>query len=439
MGIFKEDIKKRVGNGVMCLDYSTTDLKNWCSTIETMAKNSGLDFYPQEFEIVSYKDMIGYEAYLGMPSRYPHWSFGKSYDRAESLYRYNLTGLPYEMVINSDPCLAYLMKDNTLLLQILTMAHVYGHNDFFKNNRLFKDGTNASYTIEMFKNNANMIREYLNDPSIGYTEVEKILDAAHAVRYQTRRAIGIKNSEEEPCDDLILFIIKHGNLEEWQKNVLNVVRKETAYFIPQIETKIMNEGWASYWHYKILHKLDLPDSLFIEFIKRHNDVITPAMGSINPYHLGFKMFEDLEKRYGTEKIFEVRKLERDESFIRRYLTKDICYRLNLFEYMKDGDAYIVKDIADDAGWLEIRNALCNSCGMGTIPNIEVKEISSKDNTLILNQIYDGRELNSKYMEATLKYIYDLWNGPVQLNTKISKKITGVKCDEDKKISYTSLE
>ncbi|WP_446897331.1 SpoVR family protein [Clostridium sp. LBM24168] len=421
------------------MEYSTSDLEKWCKIIEDTVKKSGLDFYPQEFEIVSYKDMIGYEAYLGMPSRYPHWSFGKAYDRSESLYKYNLTGLPYEMVINSNPCLAYLMKDNTLLLQILTMAHVYGHNDFFKNNRLFREGTRASYTIEMFKNDANMIREYVNDPSIGYKEVEKILDAAHSIRFQTNRSIGIKHSKDDDSkDDLVKFIMNNGDLEEWQRNILNVVRKETAYFIPQVETKIMNEGWASYWHYKILHLLDLPDSLYIEFIKRHNDVITPIMGSINPYHLGFKMFEDIETRCGIDKIFEIRMLERDESFIRRYLTKDLCHKLNLFQYSKDGSNYIVEDISDDTGWIKIRNTLCSNCGMGTIPNIIVEDISKKDGSLILKHIYDGRDLSLSYTEATLKQIFNLWGKPVKLNTKIKGRNTHVCCDENNKIYYNSL-
>lgn len=429
------------------MEYTSTDLKIWCDTIEAMAEKLGLNFYPQEFEIVSYKDMIGYEAYLGMPSRYPHWSFGKSYERTESLYKYNLTGLPYEMVINSNPCLAYLMKDNTLLLQILTMAHVYGHNDFFKNNRLFKEGTNASYTIEMFKNHADTVREYINDPSIGYDEVEKMLNAAHAIRFQTNRVIGMKKRNDsvtdsnkippEPEDDIISFIMTYGDLAEWQKNILNIVRKETAYFIPQIETKIMNEGWASYWHHKILNELHLADSLHLEFIKRHNDVITPAVGRINPYYLGFEMFKDLEKRYGIDKIFEVRALERDESFIRRYLTKELCYKLNLFQYGKKESDYVVEEVSDDKGWIEIRNTLCNTCGMGMIPHIMVAELSKNNHALILEHVYDERELNSTYMEATLKHIYDLWGHPVQLNTMVKGKNIRVYCDENKNISYSA--
>lgn len=430
------------------MDYTNTDLKLWCEKIEGIAKNFGLDFYTQEFEITSYKEMIGYEAYSGMPSRYPHWSFGKSYERTDTLYKYNLTGLPYEMVINSDPCLAYLMKDNTLLLQILTIAHVYGHNDFFKNNRLFKEGTRASYTLEMFKNNADTVREYINDPSIGYDEVEKMLNAAHAVRFQTYRVIGMKRAEEpsknkgrepESDDDLIAFIIKYGDLAEWQKNILNVVRKETSYFVPQIETKIMNEGWASYWHYKILNCLDLSDALHMEFIKRHNDVITPSLGRINPYHLGFEMFRDLEKRYGIEKIFEVRMMERDESFVRRYLTEELCYELNLFQYAKKGKEYVVEEISDDIGWTEIRNTLCTTCGMGMIPQITAAGISKKNQALNLEHIYDGRDLNTGYMEATLKHIHDLWGHPVRLKTKIGGKYSWANCDDNKKISYSYFE
>ena len=166
------------------MKYSIRDLEKWNEKIEAKVQEYGLDYYPQEFELIGFNEMIGYEAYVGMPSRYPHWSFGKSYEKSKTLYSLNLTGLPYEMVINSDPCLAYLMKDNTLLLQILTMAHVYGHNDFFKNNRLFKQATNAKYTLEMFNLDAKIIRSYIDDPSIGYVKVERILDAAHAIRYQ---------------------------------------------------------------------------------------------------------------------------------------------------------------------------------------------------------------------------------------------------------------
>lgn len=455
------------------MDYDIQDIERWNRQIEKLAKNAGLDFYPQEFDIISYKDMLGYEAYVGMPSRYPHWSFGKAYERNKTLYQYNLTGLPYEMVINSNPCLAYLMKDNTLLLQILTIAHVYGHNDFFKNNRLFMEGSDADYTLEMFKSHADRIRGYINDPSIGYASVEKILDAAHALKLQVSRVVGEKRLTDEeymkrkledykeesskynilepyvkppvpdfskiplqPEDDLLYFLIQYGELTEWEKDIVNIVRHETLYFIPQIETKIMNEGWASYWHYTLLHRLHLPDGLHLEFIKRHNDVIAPLRGRLNPYFLGFKMFEDIEKRYGREKIFEVRKLERDESFLRRYLTKELCEELHLYRYIKKDRDYVIDDIPDDQGWKNIRDTLCGTSGMGMIPAIRVVEVSKKDKSLHLEHVFDGRELNLDYAEATLKHVVDIWGYQVVLRTNLNGKIINLICDENKKILRT---
>jgi stage V sporulation protein R len=456
------------------LEYTIVELQRWNNKIEEIAKDMGLDYYPQEFEIINYNEMLAYEAYVGMPSRYPHWSFGKAYEKLMTLYKYNLTGLPYEMVINSNPCIAYLMRDNTLLLQILTIAHVYGHNDFFKNNRLFKEGTDASYTIETFKVNANTIRNYINDPSIGYESVEKILNAAHSVKLQTARTIGDKKitNEEikqrmmneykqktskysilepkldveppdvnkiplEPEEDLLYFIIQYGDLEEWEKNILEIVRKETRYFIPQIETKIMNEGWASYWHYNILKKLDLPSSLYLEFIKRHNDVVRPVMGSLNPYYLGFEIFKDLAEKYGEEKIFEVRAFDRDSSFIRRYLTRELCEKLNLFEYRKKGMDYVIEEISDEEGWISIRNTLSDSAGMGSVPFIRVIDMSRKDKTLTLEHVFDGRDLNLNYAEETLKSLIDLWRHKIILKTKFSGKETFISCDESKKIKYST--
>lgn len=436
------------------MDYVINDLEGWNDRIEKIVKEVGLDCYPQEFEIVGYKDMLAYEAYVGMPSKYPHWSYGKAYEKNKTLYQLNMTGLPYEMVINSDPSLAYLMRENTLLLQILTIAHVYGHNDFFKNNRLFKEGTRANQTISMFKLDADIIRSYVNDPGIGYEKVERIIDAAHAIRYQVPRVFGVKklSNEElkkqmlsqynkkiesrsildeykdieppnvskiplEPDDDLIKFIIDYGDLEEWEKNVLSIVRRESIYFIPQIETKIMNEGWASYWHYTIMNLLDLPDSLHLEFIKRHNDVIAPIPYGINPYYIGFKIFQDIEKRYGREKIFEVRALERDESFIRKYLTRELCEELNLFQYAKKGFDIVVDEVADSEGWKKIRDTIASTCGVGSIPYIRVNELNKKDYSLNLEHVFDGRELDTVYTKKTLKHIYELWRRRVTLTTK----------------------
>ncbi|CAI3685650.1 SpoVR family protein [Clostridium neonatale] len=454
------------------MDYTVEDLKIWNEKIEKKVEEYGLDFYPQEFEMIGFNDMIGYESYVGMPSRYPHWSFGKSYEKNKMLYSLNLTGLPYEMVINSDPCLAYLMKDNTVLLQILTMAHVYGHNDFFKNNRLFKQGTKAKYTLEMFNLNSKIIREYIDDPSIGYEKVERILDAAHAIKYQVGRTIGVKELSDneikesiikdyeskkenrsfldsyeeiklpnldkiplEPVDDIMGFIIEYGSLKEWEKTILSIVKREAEYFLPQIETKIMNEGWASYTHYNILKQLDLPQELYLEFIKRHNDVIAPAIGGLNPYYIGFKMFEDIEKKYGKEKIFEVRAIERDSSFLRRYLTQELCEELNLFEYNQRTFDTIIEEISDEDGWKTIRDTLSYTCGMGGIPYVRIIDLNKNDRTLTLENVYDGRTLDLSYSKATLQYIQELWGYDVKLITKGSDKQSVVMlCNSEKQIN-----
>lgn len=454
------------------MEYVLKDLIEWNEVIESKAKELGLNFYPQEFEIIGFNEMLGYEAYVGMPSRYPHWSFGKSYEKNKTLYSFNLTGLPYEMVINSNPCLAYLMRENTLPLQILTMAHVYGHNDFFKNNRLFKEGTRAKLALEMFKLDGEIIREYINAPGIGYEKVERILDAAHAIRYNIGRVIGRKEITDEeirknriddykkaienksildkdmvieepildkiplePYDDVVGFIIKYGKLEEWEKDIVRIVKRETEYFMPQIETKTMNEGWASYWHYNILKSLDLPEGLHFEFLKRHNDVVAPILGGLNPYYVGFKMFEDIERRYGKDKIFEVRAMERDASFIRRYLTQELCEELNLFQYGKKSFDYVIEEVSDEGGWKEIRDNLAFTAGLGSIPYIRVTDLNTRDLTLTLEHVYDGRELEATYAKETLKYVQQLWGYKVRLLTKNKdNKEFYINCDVDKKIT-----
>lgn len=457
-------------------DFSIADLEYWNERIEHKAKEYGLDYYTQEFEIINYEDMIGYESYVGMPSHYPHWSYGKSYERIKTLHKYNLTGLPYEMVINSNPCLAYLMKDNSLLLQVLTIAHVYAHNDFFKNNRLFKLGTKAEYTVEMFKNHANRIREYISDPSIGYSRVERILNAAHAVKLQTERVVEFQNRSEkpekggsaltesnrdfphldrysqkidqdenknslqevkipsEPQEDILKFIIEYGRLQDWEKDIIAIVREEASYFIPQIETKIMNEGWASFWHYNILNSLELPQSMHVEFLRRHNEVIRPLKSSINPYYIGFKIFESISEKHGLDKIFEIRETERDQSFIRRYLTEELCNEMNLFEYVSAGNDYMISEVSDEEGWRIVRDTLCNTVGIGSIPTIRIEEWNQKENTLVLSHEYDGRELELSYAYETLKHVVDLWNGKLLLITQLEGKKKNISCDEQKRIS-----
>jgi stage V sporulation protein R len=426
-------------------DYQVKDLEKWNSEIEEKIKAAGLNCYEQHFEICSYEDMLCYEAYVGMPSHYPHWSFGKAYERQKTFYQYNLVGLPYEMVINSDPCLAYLMRENTLALQILTMAHVYGHNDFFKNNRLFKRDTRAELTMEMFKAHANRVRGYIQDPFIGPEKVERILDAAHALRFQLARHGQNKvpdrkqmiKDAHEPIpvrlkEDLLGFLAERGKLNEWEQDLVNIVRDETTYFIPQLETKIMNEGWASYWHYQILQQLDLAPSLHIEFLQRHNLVIRPHEASINPYFIGFKLFEYLDKQAdGRENIMAIRAEDRDQSFLRRYLTRELCEEMHLFSYKVRGGDIVVSEVADEDGWKAVRDALANSAGLGVIPII--KPLAVEKGTLILEHVYDGRELEITYAKEAIKYVMTLWGGSVEIRTKLNNRDKIISCGDDKMV------
>lgn len=460
----------------MAAPYSIEDLQHWNRQIIELVEKFGLDPYPQEFEICDHEEMLSYMVYSGMPSHYPHWSYGKSFEKLKTLYDYGLSGLPYEMVINSNPSIAYLMRDNTLALQVLTIAHVYGHNDFFKNNFTFKT-TRANYTIETFKAHANRVRHYVEDPSIGLEKVETLLDAAHALSLQCRRNLAIrKRSEAEqredkleqskpahdafqaihrrrewvapdlakvppyPEEDMLLFVRDHNpQLSEWQKDLLTMVHEQAQYFIPQIETKIMNEGWASFWHKRILDTVGLPQGMQLEFIVRHNQVLSPHPGGLNPYHVGMKVWQDIERRwqspdpkeaeaYGPktksahDKLFEVREVERDSSFLRRYLTEELVRELNLFEYQQRGNDKVVSRVADEENWQKIKDTLIQNVGTGTIPVIAVEDADyNNSRTLFLKHAHDGRDLQLEYAEKTLQYLRQLWGREVILETSINSK------------------
>jgi stage V sporulation protein R len=462
----------------MAADYTVQDLEAWNESILALVERFGLDPFPQEFEICDHEDMLSYMVYSGMPSHYPHWSYGKNFEKTKTLYEYGVSGLPYEMVINSNPSIAYLMRDNSLALHILTIAHVYGHNDFFKNNFTFRS-TRAEYTIETFKGHANRVRHYVEDPSIGLEKVEAVLDAAHALSLQCRRNLAIKKptaSEEQqmklsefeppvdpfrsihrradqptpdlrkvplyPDEDLLIFIRDHNpQLAEWERDLLTIVHRQAQYFVPQIETKIMNEGWASFWHKRIVEALELPQGLHLEFIVRHTQVLRPSPGSLNPYHLGMKIWEDIEKRWkepsakdieefgpraksSTEKLFEVREVERDASFLRRYLTEDLIRELNLFEYKRRGNDQVVSRVADEDNWRQIKETLIQNVGTATIPVIKVEDSDYLNNrTLLLKHHHDGRDLQLEYAEKTLKYVQQLWGRDVVMETLIDDRTT----------------
>lgn len=475
---------------------SLEELTRWDEKILKFVDRFGLNCYPQEFEICDHHEMLGYMAYSGMPSRYAHWSYGKSFERQKMMYDYGVSGLPYEMVINSDPCLAYLMRDNTLLLQILTIAHVYGHNDFFKNNFTFSSAFPAKYTLEMFKNHSNRIEQYIADPSIGIDAVESVLDHAHSLQFQCRRNLGSKklspheqvkrayeNSLDapdpwanihpkkeyrppnldkfpiEPDSDLLGFMADFNPyLPDWKRDILKMVEMEAQYFIPQMETKIMNEGWASYWHYRIMNALELPPELHLEFIVRHTQVLRPHPGGLNPYHLGFLIWHDIERRWnrgdtgreytddsvkedltqldendtpGRKKIFEVRETDRDTSFLRRFLTQEVMEEAHLFKHEKRGKDRVVTQVSNEEGWREVKEALIAQVGASSIPDIKVEDADfGKSRTLYLKHYHDGRDLQLEYAEATLRHVKALWERDVYLETQLNGKKSILKLVND---------
>ncbi len=455
--------------------YDLDELVRWDALIRERVAAFGLECFPQEFEICDHHAMLGFMAYSGMPAHYPHWSYGKAYEKLKTLYDYGVSGLPYEMVINANPSLAYLMRENSLCLQILTIAHVYGHNDFFRNNFTFR-GTRPELTLSAFKARADRVRGYIEDPSIGIDAVERILDAAHALSLQCRRDLAIRKLDPEaqraralaaaqgpadpyrrihapretpepdldrvplePEEDLLLFLRDHNpRFAEWEKDLLTIVHEEAEYFIPQIETKIMNEGWATFWHREIVNSLDLPQGLHLEFLVRHNQVVRPTPGELNPYHIGLKIWDSLAGRLDDEadrgraaaplddetraRLFAVRETDRDTSFLRRFLTEDLMRALDLFEYAPDGDKLVVRKVSDEDGWKAVKETLIRSVGMGSTPVIRVYDADHGGNrTLLLRHEHDGRDLELEFAEKTLGYVHRLWGHDVFLETVINDK------------------
>ena len=434
-------------------DWKLKDLKHWDDTICEIAEGYGLDWHPISYEVCDYYEMIGHMAYHGMPSHYNHWSYGKSFERTHFFYNKGMSGLPYELIINSNPSIAYLMEQNPLYLQILIMAHCVGHSDFFKNNRCFSQ-TDPKYVVSKMRNAKKRIQNYIEDPLIGQTRVESFLDNLHTIRFQTQRCnIPRKTKQEikqskidflnkmkeegavidfglldrkllEPDHDLLAFLLEYGGpWSTWQSDLIEIVRDESKYFIPQIKTKILNEGWASFWHYKILHDLKLDDKYHVPFMKMHNAVVRPHIGGVNPYHLGFYIFQKLEREKGLERCFEVREIHDDIAAIRLFLEEDDYRELNFFSHQteKNGDV-VISEVSDHDDWQSVRNDLIKNTGINTIPHIYVDRVDS-DNTLILKHEHDGRDLDLGHADNTVKHISKLWKGgDVKLYTIVEEDV-----------------
>jgi stage V sporulation protein R len=251
----------------------------------------------------------------------------------------------------------------------------------------------------------------------------------------------LRHVPPSPDEDLLLFIRDHNPfLQEWEKDILTIVHEEAQYFIPQIETKVMNEGWASFWHKRILDALELPQELHLEFLVRHNQVVRPIPGQVNPYHLGLRLWEDIERRgdhptpeerenlppgrTGRDLLFETREVDRDPSFLRRWLHETLMRDLDLFRYEAKGDDLVVSDVSDEEGWRSVKETLVKSVGMGGVPVIRVEDADyNHTRTLLLSHAHDGRDLQLEYAEKTLAYVHRLWGREVALETTVNGKRT----------------
>ena len=430
-------------------DWTVADLQKWDDKICRVGKDFGLDWFPIDYEIIDYQEMLGAMAYVGLPTHYRHWSYGKEYERTHTLYNMGQTGLPYEMIINSNPSIAYLMRENALYIHILTMAHCVGHSDFFKQNRMFAH-TDPNNIIGSFKSAAKYVRQLIEDPSIGIERVEKILDAAHSIKYQVPRFPGIKYKSRaelieiekdrmaenpkyktdltrvplRPEYNLLRFIADHSKyLEDWERNLILIVEESSKYFIPQALTKIMNEGWACTIHQKIINELNLPDSLYLPFVKLHNQVIRPHLGQINPYHLGYKLFQKIIEEKGFEEAMTIREVHNDITFLRFYMDEEFMRDNNYFSYSydKSKQGSVVDDISDEEGWESVRDAMIKNVGLGRLPVVYVDEIE-KDGTLSLVHEHDGRDMELNYARKVFDFIETLWGDNVKLITMVEDEI-----------------
>ena len=426
-------------------DWNFEDLKQWDDKLSEMAKSYGLDWYPINYEVCDYYEMMGHMSYHGMPSHYQHWSYGKSFERTHQMYNLGMEGLPYELIINSNPSIAYLMKQNPIYLQILIMAHCIGHSDFFKNNRIFKN-TRPENVVSKFRNARKRIQSYVEDPSIGLDSVEEFLDVLHTIRFQTNRTDCRRKSREEirlsvieeinreedtaydensldtdllrPAYDLLAFLMEFGHhFKDWQQDLIEIVRDESLYFIPQIKTKVLNEGWASFWHYKLMNEIELPQKYHLPFLKSHNQVVRPHMGRLNPYHLGFYLFKKIEKESGLDECFFIREVHDDESALRCYLDHEDYLELNLFSYSEKKKYITIDDVADKGGWRKIRDALTQSVGVNYIPLVYVSDIS-KSGDLILQHDHDGRDIDLELAESVVLGLKKIWPKDVKFFTVI---------------------
>jgi stage V sporulation protein R len=443
-------------------DAYTSALERRMERVYEVAAGYGLDPYPIHWEVVPAEILYEFGAY-GLPGRFSHWTHGRAYQRQKTMYDYGLSKI-YELVINADPAYAFLLDGNSVLQNTLIAAHVIAHVDFFKHNQYFAP-TNRGM-VEGASASADRIRRY--EFAHGRRRVEEFIDAvlsleelvdphqrlrrrpaepARPVRPREGPYEDLFRSEPvaaaaatdggrrvplEPEKDVLRFLMEEApDLAEWQRDVIEIVRNEMLYFVPQVQTKIMNEGWASYWHQRIVRDLELSDREYVEFAQMNAGVLAPSRHEMNPYHVGLKIFEDVERRWdaptaeeerrlgraagqGRAKMFEVRELESDVSFLRNHLTPRLVEELDLYIYKVGADGQLTVVEKD---WEKVRDLIVGSMTNFGVPYIQVEDGDHKKaRELYLRHVFEGREIDIAYAERVLRYLHAIWGRPVHIET-----------------------
>jgi stage V sporulation protein R len=484
--------------------------------VRDVARSLGLDFFETVFELLSADELNEVAAYGGFPVRYPHWRHGMEFEHLAKGYTYGLSKI-YELVVNNDPCYAYLMAGNSLVEQKLVMAHVYGHCDFFKNNAWFAH-TNRRMIDEM-ANHATRVRVHMDRH--GQNAVEDFLDRALSLDnlidlhglyvppkeperpapaadedvekaapelpklrskdymepfinpkdFRERQRKKLEDEElrkrrfpPEPERDVLRFLIEHAPLERWEREILTQVREEAVYFAPQRMTKIMNEGWASYWHRKLMAEHLLTDDEVVEYAQTMAGTLAGG-GAVNPYKLGLELWLDIERRWNTGRhgpefdacddadrraawdtkenvgratIFRARRTHCDSTFVDEFLTEEVCHEQQMFVYRFNPETGR-KEIAT-RDFKAVKDRLLRQLANGGAPVIEVVDANGGNRgELVLVHRFDGVELREDYAQATLRNIQKLWRRPVSLHTRTEEKSRVYVSDGDRdRFEETSL-
>jgi stage V sporulation protein R len=409
--------------------------------IESIARASGLDFFPVVFKLLDARDVNALAAYMGFPVRYPSWRFGMEFERLEKGYSWGLSKI-YELVINNNPTYAYLVNSNSPMEQKLVMAHVFGHADFFKHNIWFKP--TERQMVDVMASNGMRVRRYIDrygqdkvesfldsalaldtliDPYLPLREMRAISNVAHkpiSRLERAKRSFELASGTPEPMPepsgygaqgtdaptlDVLGFLAEAADLTEWQRDILRIVREEAYYFVPQRMTKIMNEGWATFWHSRIMTRSILDAKEIVDFADCHSGATASQPGQLNPYKLGIDLF-----RYADDKgmdLFKLRSLHNDVSFIDALVDEEFAQRSDLFLYNRNPRTGKME--VADRDWRPIKSQLLASMAGGGVPQIELLDADyGGRGELLLAHRFDGRELQLDQAGETLKQVALLW-------------------------------